>query len=122
MVKIDFKREEFVNLINNAERKLKEAKWDLWCYDNRFKLSDKGLTPGRDFAFGTLDYVLHSEISLDSCVFDDSKLNIVSPIIGGSDIRDSAIYECAKCNLKYIAPLNKKDQKAKDKRMREMRY
>jgi hypothetical protein len=96
MVYIDWERKKLENAVSNAEEKVAEAEWNLWCYDNRGMLQKNHLKPGKAYAFGTLDRVLVSDAGLEKCVFDNGGLKIISPIIGGSNIPDTAVYECSK--------------------------
>jgi len=121
MVHIDHERRGLLNSIGNAEDGLEEAKWDLFCYDNDQKLKEYNLTPTIALPFASFERVLHSDVGLEKCVFDDSKLRMAAPIIGGTDMEDSTIYECKKCKVKYMTPLTEKDKKEKEMRNRTYR-
>lgn len=120
MVYLDHHRRVLEIAVSSAEESVRDANWDLFCYDHAELLFRNKLAAGKDYHFGTGENILVSDSPLEKCVFDGSKLQVISPIVGGSHRKDSALYRCKKCKVKYSLPLNAKDKKAHDKRMREM--
>ncbi len=125
MVNIDSKRDRLVNSVANLKMELECAEFSLHCYDHQEKLTNQGLSQGKAYAFGTLDDVLVSEKPVERCVFDNSRLEMIAPIISGSsgdgkEITPTTIYQCKKCKVRYISPLTEKDDKDYRKRMQEM--
>jgi hypothetical protein len=120
MVYIDPKRQSLELAVVRAKEGVEDAEWELRCYDYSSAISIAGLEPGKDRTFGTLKNVFYSPKPVEKCVFDNRPLRISSPIFGGSGQTDHALYSCPKCKAGYIAPLNEKDQKAHDTRMKRM--
>ncbi len=125
MVYVDTERLRLVNFVTPLEAKLETTKFFLFCYDNRQKLSEYGLSQGKAYAFATLDDVLVSEKSIEKCVFDGFKLESMAPILGesssnGKKMIHRTIYECKKCKVRYLLPLTKRDDRARELRQKQM--
>jgi hypothetical protein len=124
MVYIDHEKMRLERAVNDAETGVVNAKWALWCYNNRAKLHEHGLEAGSTMLFEGYPgrNALVSKVGLEKCVFDNQKLKMVAPIMSGSQQEDTTIYECPKCKLNYISPLNAKDKKVHERRMKQVRY
>ena len=106
--------------IENCEHELKKAKWDLFCYENHAVLFQNNLRQGVDLEMPLEVRVLIPQSPLEKCAFDQTRLKIVSPIYGGSDIKDNASYQCPKCRIYYRQQLTTQDQEDHSKRMSKM--
>ena len=120
MVRIDPEKQRLWFDIQNTKRALEDTKRSLWLYENAEVIGKYSLRNGAFNRCESPRDVLYSESSLEKCVFDGANITIISPIFGGSGIEDSAVYRCKKCKVEYYSPLNARDKKAHDKRMREM--
>lgn len=121
MVRIDHEEMRLTNMIAQAERRLAEAKQDLFFYRNREVMLKKGLEVGH-FPYDMTIRCLISDSPLEKCPFDNSDLDMGSPIFGGSDTPDSALYYCPSCETNFYQPLTKADQEKADKKRTETLY
>ena len=124
MVYIDHEKMRLERAIEDAEEQVTNAKWTLWCYNNRAKLQEHSLESGSTMLLEGYPgrNALVSKVGLERCVFDNAKLEMVAPIMGGSGMEDTTIYKCPKCKVHYVSPLNVRDKKAHEKRMKQVRY
>ena len=110
---VDNKRMQLVNLVGVAREDLENAKWDLFLYDNRQKISEFHLRSG-DLSFiisGAEGHGLVSDVPLGKCPFDGYLLARISAVEGGSNVPDRALYQCRECKVKYFAPLTEEESR-----------
>ena len=123
MVYIDHERMGLERAVAQAKEVVTNAKWELFCYDKREILHKNNLTAGWTAGMTqSPENALVSDVGLEKCVFDAGKLRMISAIHGGSGQVDTTVYQCPKCHVNYVSPLNARDKKAHEAHMRTVRY